>query len=186
MPGFLHPLRRKIILSLLKAHGNNIRGMWQALIDGYESIVIGDNFFAAEGLYLSSTKGILIGNNVTFGPEVMLIGGNHKTDIPGLLINQIHSGDKLDVITVEDDVWIGARAVLLSGVTIREGSIVGAGSVVTKNTPYYYICAGNPCKPIKPRFASKQDLISHLQKVKSGLSIDKILQQYDEQGLTLA
>jgi len=185
MPDILHPLRRKLLLSLLKSHGSNIRGMWQALIDGYESIVIGNNFFAAEGLYLSSTKGILIGNNVTFGPEVMLIGGNHKTDIPGLLINQIHSGDKLDEIIIQDDVWVGARAIILSGVTVGEGSIIGAGSIVTKNIPYYYICAGNPCKPIKPRFNNKADLSMHLDKVKAGLSLDHILQQYNELGLSI-
>lgn len=185
LPNFMLPVHRKILLSLLKSHGCNIRGMWQARVDGFDSIEIGDNFFAAEYLSLSSTKGIIIGNNVTFGPEVMLIGGNHKTDIPGLRINQIHTGDKHDKIIVEDDTWVGARAVILSGVTLGEGSIVGAGSIVTKNTPYYYICAGNPCKPIKPRFKSKADLSLHLEKVNSVLSIDRILKQYDELGLTI-
>ncbi|KAF4725178.1 hypothetical protein FOZ63_015769, partial [Perkinsus olseni] len=52
-------------------------------------------------------------------------------------------------ITIGDDVWIGGRTVVLPGVTIGTGSIIGAGSVVTKDIPAHTIAAGNPCKPIK-------------------------------------
>lgn len=183
LPNVLNPVKRKIILSMLKVHGKNIRGMWFAFIDGYDSISIGDNFFAAEGLKLSSTQGIVIGNDVTFGPEVMLIGGNHKTNTAGLRINQIHTGDKLEKIIIEDDVWIGARSIVLSGVTITEGTIIGAGSVVTKSMPSYCVCAGNPCKPLKPRFISLNDLKQHLDIVVSQLTIESILEQYSQFGL---
>ena len=55
-------------------------------------------------------------------------------------------------IIVEDDVWLGTNALILSGVTIGQGSVVAAGSVVTKNVPAYAIVAGVPAKVIKYRF----------------------------------
>ena len=183
LPNFLYLIKKKIILSLLKYHGRNIKGMRYVTIDGYNKITIGNNFFSASGLALSATEGINIGNDVTFGPDVMIFGGNHKTNIPGFKINQIHTGDKLDIIVVENDVWVGARTIILSGVIIGEGSIIGAGSVVTKKMPYYYVCAGNPCKPIKPRFKDRSQLKKHLVEIKSNLTLDMILQQYKEMNL---
>jgi acetyltransferase-like isoleucine patch superfamily enzyme len=59
--------------------------------------------------------------------------------------------DDLGVI-IEDDVWIGARAIVLRGVTIGRGAIVGAGSLVTKNIPPYAIAVGSPAKTIKFRW----------------------------------
>lgn len=54
-------------------------------------------------------------------------------------------------IVIEDDVWIGAGAKILDGVTLRKGSVIGAGAVVTKNTDAYCVYAGVPAKVIKPR-----------------------------------
>ncbi len=55
-------------------------------------------------------------------------------------------------IVIEDDVWIGARATILGGVTIGRGAIVAAGAVVTKSVPPFTIVAGVPAKPLKIRF----------------------------------
>ena len=53
-------------------------------------------------------------------------------------------------ITLEDDVWIGANAVICGGVTIGKGSIIGAGSVVTRDIPAGVVAAGTPCRPLRP------------------------------------
>ncbi len=65
-----------------------------------------------------------------------------------LCYSQIHTCSWGGVI-IEDDCWIGAGAIILNGITIGKGSVVGAGSVVTKDVPPYTIVAGNPARKIK-------------------------------------
>jgi acetyltransferase-like isoleucine patch superfamily enzyme len=66
-----------------------------------------------------------------------------------------HPSCKGDII-IENDVWIGAKATIMSGVKISNGSIVASGSVVTKDVPPYSIVAGNPAKVVKMRFTYQQ------------------------------
>jgi maltose O-acetyltransferase len=97
---------------------------------------------------------IKIGNKVMFGPEVVLIGGEHNTSVVGNYmfdVTEKRPEDDRDVI-IEDDVWIGSRAIILKGVTIGRGSIVAAGAVVTKSVPPYTIVAGVPAKVLKFRW----------------------------------
>lgn len=65
------------------------------------------------------------------------------------------------IIDIQDDVWIGANSVILSGVTIGRGAIIAAGSVVTKDVRPYSIVAGNPAKEIKQRFSS--EIVTYLE-----------------------
>ena len=65
-------------------------------------------------------------------------------------MNQQGEG-KQGAIIIEDDVWIGAGSIILTGVTISKGSVIGAGSVVAKSIPEYSIAVGNPAKVIHRR-----------------------------------
>lgn len=64
-------------------------------------------------------------------------------------------------VIIEDDVWIGYRAIIMSGVTIGKGSIIAAGALVTKSVEPYQIVGGNPAKPIASRFLTNSDIVTH-------------------------
>lgn len=77
-------------------------------------------------------------------------------------------------IVIKDDVWVGANSLILSGVTIGQGAVVAAGSVVTKDVPPYAIVGGNPAKIIRYRFEEK--IIKKLLKIDySKINPDKII-----------
>ena len=89
-----------------------------------------------------------------FGPRVMVITGNHTIDIPNTYMDEVNTknvNDDQDVI-FEGDNWVGAGAIILKGVTIKKGTVIGAGSVVTKSTDEYSVYAGNTARKIKNRF----------------------------------
>jgi len=90
---------------------------------------------------------VTIGNDVMLAQHIVLSGLNHTyTDISKPISHQKHT---TAVITVEDEVWIGANAVVVAGVRIGRHSVIAAGSVVTRDVPPYSIVAGNPAKIIK-------------------------------------
>jgi len=95
--------------------------------------------------------GVEVGKYVMFGPEVSIVGADHRFDQPGTPM--IFSG-RPDVppTVIEDDVWIGARSVIIAGTRIGRGSIVAAGAVVTRDVPNYSICGGVPARVIRSRF----------------------------------
>lgn len=102
---------------------------------------------------MSSTRmwihdNLTIGNNVKIGACVLLIDTDtHPIDYE--VRRTSNEGTKSAPIVIEDDVWIGAHSIVLKGVTIGARSIIGAGSVVTKDIPSDCIAAGNPCKVIR-------------------------------------
>lgn len=84
---------------------------------------------------------IEIGNHVRVGANVLIMDGDaHQDDL---------RAGKNAPICIEDNVWIGGGVIILKGVTIGRNSIVGAGSVVTKDIPNNVVAAGNPCKAIR-------------------------------------
>ena len=138
--------------SLLKFRHNNLRIGKRTYLSGLKNISFKDNIYISTDSKIMTSKNtkIKIGNYVMISNNVMILGGNHnisRTDIPMMLQGEGKEGD----IIIEDDVWIGAGSIILTGVTIGEGSVVAAGSVVTKNVEKYTIVGGNPAKFLKKR-----------------------------------
>lgn len=102
-----------------------------------------------------------IRDDVMLASYVALIGGDHKFDVPGVLL-RAGGREALHPIVIEEDAWIGHGALLLGGVRIGRGAIVAAGSVVTTDVPACMIWAGVPAKTLKPRFRSSEDTARHL------------------------
>ena len=114
-----------------------------------EGLTMGDNSNIGPYNYIGCSGKITIGNNVMLAPRVSIYAENHVFEHPEILIRD-QGVEKKEVI-IEDDCWIAANSILLAGVTIGQGSIVAAGSVVTENVPPYSVVAGVPAKWIKSR-----------------------------------
>ena len=122
-------------------------------------IRIGNNFYI--GRYSQIECDAIIGDNVIFANCVALVGRYdhhyHQIGKPIRQSSQIRDVDYswkglVSKVIIEDDVWVGYGAIIMSGVKIGKGSIVAAGSVVTKSIDPYSIVGGNPARFIKFRF----------------------------------
>lgn len=150
--------------------GKNLHAGRGVFLWAKDSITIGDNFYI--GKYSIIECDAQIGNNVIFANYVSLIGryDHHFQQLgtPIRLATQIRDKDYDwkglgQKIIIEDDVWIGLGSIVLSGLTIKTGSIIAAGSVVTKDVEPYSIYAGNPAKKIRDRFDSDVQLKEHIR-----------------------
>lgn len=113
--------------------------------NGVGEVIIGER--TRIGLGNTIIGPVHIGNDIMFAQNIVVSGLNHGYE-------DIHTPISIQptstaLITIEDEVWIGANSVIVAGVTVGKHSVVAAGSVVTKSVPPYTIVAGNPAKPLK-------------------------------------
>lgn len=109
------------------------------------NVKLGHNFYANFNLTLLDCTLITFGDDVLIGPNVTFTTATHPTD-PTL---RSQGTEYATPISVGNNVWFGANIVVLPGVTIGDGAVVGAGSVVTKNVPAYTVVVGNPARVVK-------------------------------------
>jgi len=128
-------------------------GLWGAYTGFLE---IGDNsYIGCNAVLGAGGGGITIGNNVLIGQAVTMHSESHNYKDPTKLIRE--QGISYRGIKIEDDVWIGSNSTVLDGVTIGTGSVIGAGSIVTKSLPPYSIAVGVPAKVIRKREGENAD-----------------------------
>jgi acetyltransferase-like isoleucine patch superfamily enzyme len=145
-------------LRIYPSGSGNIRIGKNCWIEEYSRITthggdveIGDGSSVNDFTVIRGGGGVRIGNCVRIGPHCVLIGASHKYDRTDIPIGE--QGLTLQPVIVEDGVWIGANCTVLCGVTVGEGSIIGAGSVVTRSIPPYTVAVGNPAKVTRDRKA---------------------------------
>lgn len=106
---------------------------------------IGSDFFSNFNLTIIDGGGVEIGDHVFIGPNVGIYTASHPTDV-----RRREKGYEWALpVKIGDKVWIGGDVTILPGVTIGENTVIGAGSVVTKDIPANVVAAGNPCMIIK-------------------------------------
>lgn len=148
-----------IVYPWVKYHGFERIGKHVSFVRGM-SVELGHN--VQFGPYCSVSCDIYFGNNILMAGHVYFVGRNdHTYDVPGQLIWNGKRGIDNKTV-VEDDVWIGYNSIVLGGVTIGRGSVIAAGSVVTKDVPPCEIWGGNPARKIKDRFTCEEDKLYHL------------------------
>ena len=109
-------------------------------------ISVGDHFVGNFNLTILDEAPVTIGSHVYIGPNVGIYTVHHA-----LLADQRNEGIMQSLpVVIGDNVWIGGNAVILRGVTIGEGAVIGAGSVVSRDIPPRVIAVGNPCRVLRP------------------------------------
>ena len=110
------------------------------------NITIGENFFANYDLVILDCAPVSFGRNCLVGPQCGFYTAIHPLDAE----ERASGMEYARPITVGDDVWFGGHVTVLPGVSIGSGSVIGAGSVVTRDIPAGVVAAGNPCRVLRP------------------------------------
>lgn len=138
---------------LLKSINNKI-GLNVSIHEGVylfsiENLEIGDNVSIHPMCYIDASGGIYIGNDVSIAHGVSIMSTSHKFDDINVPIKD--QGVKKQKTIINNNVWVGAKAMILYGVNIDEGAIIGASSVITHDVQKNSIIVGNPGKVLKIR-----------------------------------
>lgn len=148
MRSLIRRMRSSVGKHLFDSCGKNINIEKGADFGKGDGIKIGDNSGLGINCYVRGP--LEIGNDVMMGPDVMIFHADHvmsRRDIAMRL-----QGDSVSkTVIIGDDVWIGARVIILKGVYVGKGAVIAAGAILTKDVPEYAIVGGVPAKVIKYR-----------------------------------
>ena len=153
--------REELLKEMLGAMGKNcyieqpFRANW-----GGKHLFLGDNVYVNSNLTAVDDGNIYVGDNVMFGPNVIIATASHPIE-PNLRKKGYQFN--LDV-HIKNNVWIGAGVIIVPGVTIGENTVIGAGSVVTKDIEANVVAVGNPCKVLR-KISEKDKLYYHKDKL---------------------
>jgi len=137
-------LKTEILAELLGTSGSGISIERNFHCDLGYNIHVGDNFYAGFNCTILDMAEVRIGNHCLIGPNVGIYTAGHEINP----IDRYKTGFAKP-ITIGNNVWIGGHVVINPGISIGENSVIGSGSVVTKDIPDNVIAAGNPCKVIR-------------------------------------
>lgn len=138
--------REKILKQLLPHRQKHVALLSPFYADYGYNCFIGEATFLNHGVYMMDCARITLGSHCFIGPDCGFYTASHP-----LLAQERNQGlERVDPITLEDNVWLGAKVSVMPGVMIGTGSVIGAGSVVTKDIPSYVVAAGNPCRVLRP------------------------------------
>lgn len=162
------------LYNILRCVRNKIRGALRQEIDARVSVgAYTYGVGSATALLFKETDRVYIGKycSIAYGVKIMASGEHNYRAVANFpfYAHYLKKGDEKDTfskgtVVIGNDVWIGARATILSGVTIGDGAVIGAGALVAKDVPPYAIVGGVPAKLIKYRFSPK--IINELLEIK--------------------
>lgn len=140
-------VRQFYIKSQLKSCGNGVFFQKYTVLENPQCIIIGNNVGIGSFVHIWGKGSVSIGDNVLVGSHTAIVSETH--DYTQKVMYNTHI---CRPVVIENNVWIGAHCVIMPGVTIKTGSVIGAGSIVTANTEPDGIYVGVPAKRLKNRF----------------------------------
>lgn len=142
-------LRYATLKTIAKKLGNNVLIHEGVYLLNPQNISIGDNVSIHPMSYIEAFGFVKIGNDVSIAHSATILSVNHQyTDLDIPIKDQ---GINCKSVIIEDNVWIGAKSTILYGCTVKNGSVIAAGAVVTKNYGNNNVLAGVPARVIKER-----------------------------------
>lgn len=145
-----------ILNELLGKIGSNVKIDTPFYCDYGKNIFIGDNCIININCTFVDCNKIEIGSNVLIASNVQIYTATHPVNVKERLVDEWKADSSKAFfrtyalpVKIEDNVWVGGGVIILPGVTIGKNSVIGAGSVVTKDIPQNCVAAGNPCRIIK-------------------------------------
>ena len=152
-------LRSELLNKLFKDIGKNCWIEPDFRCEFGKNIILEDNIYINFGCIILDCAEVRIESNTLLGPNVGIYAVNHSIDPK----ERINGGCFGKPVHIGKNVWIGGDAKILAGVTIGDNSIIGTGSIVTKDIPSNVIAVGNPCKVI--REISEKDKTDYLERM---------------------
>ncbi len=138
-----HELEAVHLLRQCAAVGEQVRLRWPVVVYDPGALRLGSRIDIGEFTHIRANGGVTIGDRVLIASHVVITSRSHPIELPRFGVAQDAP------VVIEDDVWIGAGAIVLPGVTVGRGAIVAAGAVVTKSVAPGTIVAGVPAMPRK-------------------------------------
>ncbi|HEX4720638.1 MAG TPA: sugar O-acetyltransferase [Thermoleophilaceae bacterium] len=134
--------RERILRELLAALGSSSYIRSPFFCDYGYNITLGDGVFLNFNCVVLDVVAVTIGDRTQIASAVQILAADHPVDVE-TRASGLENGRP---IAIEEDVWIGGGAILCPGVTVGRGSVIGAGSVVTRDIPAGVVAVGNPCR----------------------------------------
>lgn len=139
------PARHSLMKTILGSIGSAFLIEQPFICDYGYNIKIGDNFYSNHNLLILDTDEVIFGDNVLIGPDCSFYTLNHSVEANLRRCGMNYSKP----VKVGNNVWIGGHVTVLAGVTIGDNSVIGAGSLVTKDIPANSLALGVPCRVVK-------------------------------------
>ena len=147
--------RQEILHRILKKCGRQVAMQGPVQFNYGCNTTIGDYFFSNFNFTVLDDGPVTIGSHVMIGPNVSLMASSHprlyaERESMTYPDGHVSMSEYAPPIVIGDHVWIACGAIICGGVTIGDGAVIGAGSVVTKDIPAGWLACGVPCRPIRP------------------------------------
>lgn len=134
--------------------GNNVRIVDRTTFSGLKlldnpTLEIGDGSSISHGVSILVAKRVSIGSDCMIGSKLITDNPGHSVRFTKSRVKEYYNEKEIEPVKIRDHAWLAADSVIMKGVTIGEGAIIGAGSVVSQDIPAYSIAVGNPAKVIR-------------------------------------
>ena len=162
----------KKIFVQMNSVGRNVHICNNYSISSPKNMTIGDNVWIGDNFYAKAEGKITIKSGCIISRNCEIWTSNHNYDSEDLKMIPYDKRFILKPVTINENVWIGSKVIIIPGVEIGEGAVIAAGSVVTKNVPAYAVVGGNPAQIIKYRNIEKYEQLKQENKIYLDMEYD--------------